>query len=374
MSIRLAFSTLACPQWTLTQAIEQAKAMGYQGIELVTRFGRNTPDLACDPHQQDAAEIREKLKQAGIEAVCLSTNVSLTVKGHDHEQAAMQMARSAILQAAAIGAPMVRLLAWDVPAGEIVRQTLARVATQARELADFAGSQGIQILLENNGAIATGRDWWWCMDMIRHPMVALSWNVRSAALAGEKPAISIPMLNSRIRLVKLTDFTETGRPVQLGDGQLGAEKVLHRLMGIGYSGFVSVEWDRLSDASLASAEEVLPEARTRLTGWLDAVAQAAESKKPPRKTLPAAAAAIAAKAAASKAVVAKPAGDASPEAEAAEAVSTARSLPDAAAIRAAKIAAAQAQAEARRKAKAEEEAASQNQSGEAGAAPADTPK
>ncbi len=372
MSIRFAFSTLACPEWPLPQAIEQAKAMGYQGIELVTRFGRNTPTLACDPQQADLGQIKTLLAQADIEPVCLTTNLSFSAPGDEQEQASLQMARSAIEQAAALGAPAVRVLAWDIPRGEIDRQTLDRVARRARLIADFAGMRGVQVLFENIGAFPAARDWWWCLDVIRHPMVGLLWNAMSAATAaGEKPAVSIPMLNSRIRLAKVTDFKRSGGQLQrvpLGDGELNLPLVLHRLMGVGFTGYVSVEWDRLANPSLASAQEILPEARKRLTGLLEEVLQAAEAKKPPKKTLPAAAAALAAKAA--KAGVAKSVSagvataEAEPEAQAAEAASAAKSLPDAAAARAAKLAAAKAKAEARLKAS-EEATASDTSSNQA---------
>jgi len=278
------------------------------------------------------------------------------------------MARSAIEQAATLGSPAVRLLAWDIPRGEIDRTTLDRVARRARQLADFAGVRGVQVLFENVGAFPSARDWWWCLDVVRHPMVGLLWNAMSAAsIAQEKPAVSIPMLNSRIRVAKVTDFKLQGNRfefVPLGQGQLDLPAVIHRLMGIGYQGYISVEWDRLNNPRLAAAEEVLPEARKQLTALLEEVLQAAEAKKPPKKTLPAAAAAaLAAKAKASAGD--KPAAsdavataEADPEAQAAEAATAAKSLPDAAAARAAKIAAAKALAEARLKARQEEAKAS----------------
>ncbi len=36
MAIKLAFSTVACPDWTLSQVVDRASEMGYQGVELRT--------------------------------------------------------------------------------------------------------------------------------------------------------------------------------------------------------------------------------------------------------------------------------------------------------------------------------------------------
>lgn len=297
MSIRLALSTTACPDWTLSQVITQAKAMGYQGVDLATRFGRNTPEFVCDPQQGDAGQIKDELAQAGIEPVCLTTNISFASAKKEDGQAAMAMTRQAADRAAAIGAPAIRVLAYEAPHGEHPHNVMARVAKRISEVVDYAGQQGVQILFENLGSYRTARNWWWCLESVRHPMVGLSWNPASALVEGEWPAVSVPMLNSRIRLVRLTDIRvgPPVQPVQLGEGELEIPKLLRRLMGVGFDGYVVVEWDRLHRPALASAESILPEARTRLTGWLTEIIEAGQPKKVVKKAVPAKGDAAAAK-------------------------------------------------------------------------------
>lgn len=264
--------------------------MGYAGIEFVTRFGKRTPESACDPQQSQAASIREQLAAAKVEAVCVSTNINFTTPGKDQDRGTLAKTRQAVDLASAIGAPAVRVLALELHRGETRSDTMRRVALRAREAADYAGERGVQILFENLGAFGTAADWWWCLDVARHPMVGLVWNFASAASAGELAAVSVPMLNSRIRLAKLSDY-KAGVPVPIGEGDLNMPGIIHRLMGVGYTGFVSVEWDRLSYPELAGPEAVLPGARERLTGWVEEVLQAGQPKKPVRKPAPPAAAA-----------------------------------------------------------------------------------
>lgn len=289
MSIRPAMSAAACPQWSCEQLIQQASAMGYAGIEFVTRFGKRTPEFACDPQQGQAQTLRDLLTAAKVEAACLSTNISFTTPGKESGQGTLAKTRQAIDLAAAIGAPAVRVLALELHRGETRSDTLKRVAQRAREVADYAGERGVQVLFENLGAFVTAADWWWCLDVARHPMVGMVWNFAAAAGAGEKPAVSVPMLNSRIRLAKLSDY-KAGTPVPLGEGDMDIPQIIHRLMGVGYTGFASVEWDRLAYPSLAGPEEVLPGARQRLSGWVEDVLQAGQPRKPVKKPAPPAAA------------------------------------------------------------------------------------
>lgn len=290
MSIRLALSTTACPDWTLSKVISQAKAMGYQGVDLATRFGRRTPEFLCDPQQGDAGQIKDEFAKADITPVCLTTNISFASTDDEQGRAALSMTRQAADRAAAIGAPAVRVLAYEAPHGEHPHNVMARVAKRVSEVVDYAGQQGVQLLFENLGSYTTARNWWWCLESIRHPMVGLVWNPATAARAGEIPAVSVPMLNSRIRQVRLTDFREIAgqvTPVQLGDGELNVPKLLGRLMGVGFDGFVVMEWDRLHRPELMAAEQYLPEAHQRMTQWLTEIKEAGEPKKVIKRAVPA---------------------------------------------------------------------------------------
>ena len=296
MAIQLAFSTVACPDWTIEQVVEQAASMGYQGVELRT-LGPGGGGLASDPALSDPTKISQIFKAHGVEPVCLSTSVALHHKDTSSATAAHWQVWRDLEAAAAMGCRFVRVFGSNVDPGETLQSVLGRIADRVAPLAAKAGDVGVQLLLENSGTLATAKAWWWLMDLIDHPMVALSWNVANAAAAGESPIVSVPTLNSRIRLAKVKD-TQLGQGsgyVPLGEGTVGIEPFVKRLLGIGFDGFISVEWDRLWLPSLPPADEYLPQARHLLTTWLDSFAEAVEKGK-----------AIAAKAAAKNAPKPRP--------------------------------------------------------------------
>lgn len=287
MPIKLAFSTVACPDWTLEKVVEQAKAMGYDAVELRT-LGPGGGQLASDPALTDPLKAAELFKSVGVEAACLSTSIAL----HDTDQTkardAHWQAVQAIETAARIGCRAVRLFGYEVEAGQDRRQVIQRIAERARPLADKAGELGVELLFENAGGLSVAKDWWWLLEVLGHPMAGLCWNVANAAAAGESPAVSVPTLNSRIRIVKVKD-TVIGAGsgfVPLGEGTVGIAQCVRRLLGQGFGGTISVEWDRLWLPSLAPAEEYLPDAHQRLKGWIDAAAQAMEDARPKAKAKP----------------------------------------------------------------------------------------
>lgn len=284
MAIKLAFSTTACPEWTIEDVARRAAEMGYQGVELRT-LGKGATALACDPALTDSKKVADIFKAAGVEPMCLSTSIALNHKSTSDGRAALEAASHAIRTAADIGCPAVRVFGYDLRPGDGRQAALQRIADSARTLGDIGGELGVQVLLENGGSFNKAKEWWWVLNIVDHPMVGMAWNAANAASVGETVAVSVPVLNSRIRLAKVKDVKigDGSGFVPLGEGTVGIKSFVQRLLGLGFQDYVSVEWDRAWLPSLAPAEEYLPDAQKRLRGWLDEIAQAIEDAKPKPK-------------------------------------------------------------------------------------------
>jgi len=267
---KFSFSNVACPDWSLDQVVERAAAWGYDGIELRT-LGAEVEGLASEPARLAADHIRNLLDANGLAPACVSTSVAL----HHREQSAAfyarQSALAAIKLASDIGCGQIRVFGNEVAPGQNRQAALQKVASSVGHLLEAASRHGVEVLFENAGSFNRAKEWWWLMNMVGHPLVGMCWNVANAAASGEPASISVPCLNTRIRLAKVKD-TRVGEGsgfVPLGEGTVGVESFVKRLMGIGYPGYVSVEWDRLWFPSLADADIVLPDALQRLKAWTE---------------------------------------------------------------------------------------------------------
>ena len=88
-------------------------------------------------------------------------------------------------------------------------QTTATVQTAfARWLlpsANHAAELGVQIVIQNIAGFRTARQMWNLMETINHSSVGVSFDPLAAALVHEPLSVSVPVLNSRIQHVRLTD-------------------------------------------------------------------------------------------------------------------------------------------------------------------------
>ncbi len=295
MSVKLAMSTLACPDWTIQQVADMARQWGYDGVDLRTlgTNGHGDETLASDPVVVGAEKVREVLDAAGLSPACLSTSVALHHRHPLAAERAMQQGRSAIELAQAMRCPWVRVYGYEIEPGESRDQGQHRIADRVRELAEYAAPKGVGVLLENAGNLATARDWWTIMDLIDQPNAGMSWNQQVSMLAGEGAGVSVPMLHGLIRLARLKDMVTQPQAmfVMLGDGQMKVRETLHRLLGVGFDGWLVVEWDKLWLPGLMEAQAYLPEAGKRVKDWIQAIGKAQETAKPKPKPVAHAAAA-----------------------------------------------------------------------------------
>jgi fatty-acyl-CoA synthase len=111
---------------------------------------------------------------------------------------------------------------------------------------------------------------WTILDRLQHPAVACCWDVFNAASIGESPYFSVPVLNSKIQYTQVKDakLGALGATYcKLGEGDVPVQKFLTRLRGVGYRGYVTVEWEKAWLPGLAEPEEILPDSIAKLKQW-----------------------------------------------------------------------------------------------------------
>src|SRR5690606_1814955 len=73
--IKPAFSTVACPDWTLERVFRTAAEYGYEGVELRT-FGFGSTCVACDPARTATEKIQALSEETGVRIATLATGIS----------------------------------------------------------------------------------------------------------------------------------------------------------------------------------------------------------------------------------------------------------------------------------------------------------
>lgn len=281
-----AFSTVACPEWSLSQVAERAQANGFEAVELRT-FGDASTKFACDPALTRGDKVRGIFRDRGIEILSIASGVrfdepvSPPVIGFaiSDTERTVREGRRAVDLAVAVEAPLVRVFAFDYPRRERRDRATRRIVGRLARVVDHAEKTGVKVVIENGGAFRTAGE---LMDLMRaseSSLLGVSYNLAVAHAAGERPEEAVATLGDRLMLARIKDLKH-GRPCELGTGEVPCERFVRLLMERGFRGPLVYEWDRAWMPELAPAEQVLGGAASRVWSWLGGRAPAGSNGAP----------------------------------------------------------------------------------------------
>jgi sugar phosphate isomerase/epimerase len=289
--MKFAFSTVCAPTWDFDQVLARAKEYGYDGVEIRALADQT----AANPLLVDPAKLRQQFADGGIELCCLATSISMTQSKREDAKNADEL-RTWIDLAKKLGCPVVKIFDIQVKPGSVVMPWKGQsrlgagiaLSNWLAPLADYAGEHGVILAVENALSFRNAKELWAVVDRLNHPSVGIAWDLFNAAIVGEGPAYSVPTLNSKIVYTQVKDakFGPLGATyVKIGEGDVQVRNFLRRLRGIGYDGYVTVEWEKAWLPNLAEPEEILPDAIAKLRDWAKVLEisdweAAAEAKKP----------------------------------------------------------------------------------------------
>ena len=284
MTMKLAFSTLGCPEWTWTEIYTMAYDLGYSGIE-IRGLGEEIMAARAKPFLPGEIDrTAEMLKRLTLNISCFSSNCVLA--SPEGAAAADAEINEYIALAAKVGAPYVRVLAdaHPAPEGEVDDEA---VALLLKKLAVDAEKNHVTLLVETNGVYADTKRLKKLLDDVASPFVAALWDVHHPyRYFHESPAQTWDNLGDSIRYIHLKDsvMDESGcaKYRMLGSGSMPLTQIFELLKEKSFDGFVSLEWVKRWSNELEDAAVVFPQFVTYIRMWESASACAVPAEPAPQ--------------------------------------------------------------------------------------------
>lgn len=270
--MKLAYTTLACPGWTIEQAAEQARAMGYEGLELRLLDGEVVgPDLSAANRRR----VRDALDANGLALVCLDTSVRVAQPEASARDTQLRDGLLMLELAAELGAPMIRVFAGP-PEGTSDDDAVAGAVATLTPLADKARLVGVRVALETHDAFCSSQTVARVLAETPADVTGALWDLLHPYRIGEPTEVTLGRLRDRLLHVHIKD----GKPkpeggpnwdlTLLGEGAVPTRDILAALRGAGYDGWVAVEWEKKWHPYLAEPEVALPQHAEKLREYLAA--------------------------------------------------------------------------------------------------------
>lgn len=263
--MKIAFSTLACPGWSLEQAVEAGRRYGYDGIELRLLDGEVIPP-GLAPEQR--RRIRAVCGDGGLEIAALDSSIRLA--GPDSEAIEADL-RAFLELARELEAPLVRVFGGEAPAGTPAGEASAQVVRILEETARDAERLGVAIALETHDAYSSATAVADVLDRVGSPRAGALWDTHHPYRMGDSPERVLELLGSRLLHVHIKDARRQDagwQLVLLGEGEVPVRESLEAIQEAGYSGWIAVEWEKKWHPEIADPEVALPQHLQLLREWL----------------------------------------------------------------------------------------------------------
>ncbi len=265
--MKLSFSTLACPSWTVPEIIAAASGAGYQGIEL--RFVQNEDSLWKLPSFR-GSELRATSRafaDRGLSICCIDTSCRFhSPDVHERRQWLEEGERMSEL-AAALGAPGIRVFGDRVQPGADQVSTRGWISDSIHQLAERSAAKGVEVWLESHGDFAAAAETMAVVVQAGSQHVGVVWDPANAFTEfQEPPQEGAIQLGARIRHVHFKDLRKYGdnwHPVLTGEGSVPLREVRLALSMLAYERFVSFEWEKKWHPEIPDASTALP----HFAGW-----------------------------------------------------------------------------------------------------------
>ncbi len=267
--MKIAFSTVGCPEWSWTDIYIMAKDLGFNGIEL--RGLENEMNLLRARPFTDAQidKTVKKLNELNLSISCLASSCFLG--GTDDEDEALKEGFDYIELASKINCKYIRILGDKNPApqGEIDDE---RVIKLLGKLLPKAVEKDVYLLVETSGVYSDTKRLARIIEAVGDPHVAVLWDIHHPyRFMNESPAETYENVGKYVKYIHIKDSVMEGDAVQykiLGDGDIPVTETLDLLRISGYDGYVSLEWVKRWNKTLTDAAVVFPAFANYMSDYL----------------------------------------------------------------------------------------------------------
>ncbi len=236
------------------EAISEARALGYQAIELATGF---TGRLTLDAGEEACRALADHARRTGIELSSLATVLHWECPLVDPDPAvrrrSIDATKRVLQQAAWLGVDAVLIIPghvdifWNPKAAVIPYETAyERSLAALRELRSEAERLRVALCLENvwNRFLLSPLEFRDFIDRVESPWVGAYFDVGNSFLLGY-PEQWIALLGRRIRRVHVKDFKRSVGTIEgfcpVFEGEIDWRRVMEALRAVGYDGYITGE-------------------------------------------------------------------------------------------------------------------------------------
>ncbi len=244
--MKLCFSTLACPNWSLPQVVGAAAAYGIHGFD-PRGIGAEIDITKLDGFDAELDSTLELLKEHGLVMPCLNTSITLVTPAAERWSMMLGECQRYAHLAGRTGSKYLRIFGGALLKGISHEQALLMAQRHLRQLVHICRPNDCQVILETHDEWAGSAAIMELVSTFPANEVGVLWDVEHPYRRGERPELTAQAIKSHLRHVHFKDSAVVegkSLPRLLGKGDLPLKRFISALKGVGYDGWICLETEK----------------------------------------------------------------------------------------------------------------------------------
>jgi len=264
--MKLSVTTLGWPSSPLEKVLGDIKsAGGFAGLDF-RGLGEEMDITKLEAFGAKLEATLGQIKSAGLTVSGLSTSARLIAndKGDRKEEEAASYCKLADR----MGVSYIRIFGGARRKDQSPAQWMAEGVETLKRMVDVTASSQATLCVETHDDWCHSGDVAELLDKVNNPRAAALWDMLITALAGgEAPAVSAANLKKHVRYTHIKDGRKMDGKIALtlpGEGDVDIVGAVGELTKLGYTGWLTFEWEKRWHPELPDASAALPAYRKLL--------------------------------------------------------------------------------------------------------------
>ena len=259
-AMKLAFTTLGCPDWDLATATRNGKAYGFEGIDIRTIRGTNRV-FELEEFTSGLSDSVATVEKSGLELTCFSSSVK-AYPGADELPEHLAELRSYVELCRAFGVRRIRIFGGTIDTTP--RDRAIEIAIDnCRRYLDLAAPHGVDLLFETHDSWTGSPHIQRVLEAVDSEHLKVVWDLAHPyRYSSESPQETWDRLGKWVANTHWKDARGGGERESdlclVGEGDLPLGEFKRVLDAGGYDGYYTLEWEKMWHPELEEPEVAFP--------------------------------------------------------------------------------------------------------------------
>jgi len=263
--MKIAITTLGCPDWSFEEVLTRFEEYGVDGIEVRGLDGEMDAEKIKVFFPENAEDTLARVKAHHLELVGFGSSCYFHEPDANEHAFRMQLGKNSIDVCSRMKIPFIRVMGDFVPEGHTLEEITRKVIDGIRELCIYSADKNVDVYLETHGTFKSIETIQPILEALKEfPNFGILWDIEhSDTVYGDDIEAFYEMIFPFLRHLHVKNHIRAKgdtpkRLCSINQGDIPIPKIISWLKRDGFDGCLALEWEKKYHPELDEPEKEFP--------------------------------------------------------------------------------------------------------------------